>query len=158
MAYLYFMKLRIVTRYDGGMSSYYINLANDGTGILTPTVRRAGTASSGGTALTIPTSELFAGTTSSSTPLIGLAIDAAFRAVINDFVSNPTASFYINIVDAPAGTFTPAARRAGTASSGGTALTIPGGELFPLTSTTKLTGLAVGAVKRAILNDRAAGN
>tara|TARA_R110000868_G_scaffold1850_2_gene14783 strand:+ start:352 stop:774 length:423 start_codon:yes stop_codon:yes gene_type:complete len=140
------------------MSSYYINIANDGAGILTPTVRRGGTASSGGTTVTIPSGELFAGTTATSTKLIGLAIDASFRAFIDDFVSNPTASYYINIVDSPTDTFTPAIRRAGTASSGGTALTIPGAELFPGTSTTKLTGLAVGAMKRAILNDRAAGN
>ena len=42
------------------------------------------------------------------------------------------------------------------------ALTLPKGELFAGSSTaattTKLTGLAVGALKRAILNDRAAGN
>jgi len=141
------------------MSSYYINIVNDGSGVLTPTVRRAGTASSGGTALTIPTGELFAGSTQTSTKLIGLAVDAAFRAVINDFVSNPTASYYINIVDS-SGDFTPTARRAGTASSGGTLLTIPGGEFFAGTAqtTTKLTGLAIGAMKRAALNDRAAGN
>lgn len=140
------------------MSSYYIDIVNDGNGVLTPTVQRGGTASSGGTALTLPTSELFAGTAASTTKLIGLAIDACFRAVINDFVSNPTASYYIDIVDNGSGVFTPSAQRGGTASSGGTALTIPGGELFPGTSTTKLTGLAVGAMKRAILNDRAAGN
>lgn len=144
------------------MSSYYLNIANDGTGIFTPVVRRAGTASSGGTSLTLPYGELFAGTTQTSTKLIGLAVDAAFRAVINDLVSNPTSSYYINIVDDGAGNFTPTARRGGTASSGGTTLTLPAGELFAGSSTaattTKLSGLAVGALKRAILNDRAAGN
>lgn len=149
------------------MSSYYLNIANDGAGVLTPTVRRGGTASSGGTAVTIPSGELFAGssTAATSTKLIGLAIDAAFRAMINSYVSNPTQSFYINIVDdgaSPQPNFTPTVRYGGTASSGGTVLTLPSGELFAGSSTaattTKLTGLAVGALKRAILNDRAAGN
>lgn len=142
------------------MSSYYVNLTNDGAGVLTPVVRRAGTASSGGTALTLPTGELFAGTTQTSTKLIGLAFDAAARAVLNDFVSNPTATYYINVVDDGSGNFTPAARRGGTASSGGTALTLPNGELFAgaTATTTKLLGLAIGSCKRAALNDRAAGN
>lgn len=142
------------------MSSYYLNIVNDGTGVFTPAVRRGGTAASGGTALTLPKGELFAGTTTTSTKLLGLAIDAAFRAVINDYVSNPTASYYINIVDDGSGSFTPAAQRNGTASSAGTLLTLPKGELFAgsTATTTKLTGLAVGALKRAALNDRAAGN
>lgn len=144
------------------MSSYYLNIANDGTGIFTPAAQRGGTASSAGTALTLPYGELFAGTTATSTKLIGLAIDAAFRAVINDLVTYPTSSYYINIVDDGSGNFTPTARRGGTAASGGTALTLPKGELFAGSSTaattTKLSGLAVGALKRAILNDRAAGN
>jgi hypothetical protein len=142
------------------MSSYYLNIVNDGNGVLTPAVRRGGTASSAGTSLTIPSGELFAGTTATSTKLIGLAIDAAFRAVVNDYVSNPTASYYINIVDDGAGNFTPTARRGGTASSAGTLLTLPNGELFAgsTATTTKLSGLAVGALKRAVLNDRAAGN
>ena len=66
------------------MASYYINIVDDGNGVFTPTVRRGGTASSGGTALTIPTGELFAGTTQTTTKLIGLAIDAAKRAAMND--------------------------------------------------------------------------
>ena len=144
------------------MSSYFLNLTNDGTGIFTPVVRRGGTASSGGTALTIPSSELFAGTTATTTKLLGLAVDAPFRAFINDLVSNPTASYYINIVDDGTGVFTPTVRRSGTASSGGTAITPPNSEFFVGSSTaattTKLTGLAVGALKRALLNDRAAGN
>ena len=144
------------------MSSYYLNIVNDGTGIFTPTVRRGGTASSSGTALTIPTGELFAGTTATTTKLLGLAVDACFRAAINDYVSNPTASYYFNIADDGTGVFTPTARRGGTASSGGTALTLPNGEFFAgsatAATTTKLTGLASGALKRAALNDRAAGN
>lgn len=140
------------------MSSYYLNIVNDGSGVFTPAVRRGGTASSGGTALTIPSGELFAGSTATATKLLGLAIDASFRAVINNLVDNPTASFYINVVDDGNGNFTPTARRAGTASSGGTLLTMPNGSLFPTSPTTKLSGLAVGALKRAALNDRAAGN
>jgi hypothetical protein len=149
------------------MSSYYINITNDGAGILTPVVRRGGTAATGGTAVSLPAGELFAGssTAATSTKLIGLAIDAAFRALINNYVSYPTASYYINIVDggeSPQPNFTPTVYRGGTASSSGTVLTLPSGELFAGSSTaattTKLTGLAVGALKRAILNDRAAGN
>lgn len=149
------------------MSSYFINIVNDGAGVLTPTAYRGGTASSGGTTVSLPAGELFAGsaTAATSTKLLGLAIDAAFRAVINSYVSNPTQSYYINIVDdgaTPQPNFTPTVRFGGTAASGGTALTLPKGELFAGSSTaattTKLTGLAVGALKRAILNDRAAGN
>lgn len=143
------------------MASYFLNITNDGAGLLTPVARRGGTASSGGTAVSLPNGELFAGTTQTSTKLLGLAIDASFRAMINSFVSNPTQTFYINIVDDGNGNFTPAVRYGGTASSGGTALTLPNGELFAgstTATTTKLTGLAVGALKRAILNDRAAGN
>lgn len=140
------------------MASYFLNIVNDGTGVFTPVARRGGTAAAGGTALTIPSGELFAGTTATSTKLLGLAIDAAFRACINDLVSNPASSYYINVVDDGLGNFTPAAKRDATASSGGTALTLPGGELFPSTTATKLSGLAVGSLKRAILNDRAAGN
>lgn len=143
------------------MASYYLNLTNDGAGVFTPVVRRTGTASSAGTVLTIPTSELFAGTTQTTTKLIGLAVDASFRAFINDLVSNPTASYYIDIVDS-AGVFTPTVRRGGTASSAGVVLSVPNSEFFVGSSTaattTKITGLAVGALKRAILNDRAAGN
>ena len=137
------------------MSSYYLNIVNDGAGVFTPVVRRAGTATTSGTAVALPAGELFPGST---TKLLGLAIDAGFRAVANNLVSNPTASFYINVVDDGSGNFTPAVIRAGTASSGGTVLTLPLSELFPSTTTTKLLGLAVGALKRAALNDRAAGN
>lgn len=146
------------------MSSYYLTLTNDGTGIFTPVVRRGGTAASGGTALTIPASELFAGssTAATTTKLLGLAVDAPFRAFINDFVSNPTASYSINIVDDGTGVFTPTARRAATVASGGTTITPPASEFFAgsatAATTTKLAGLAVGALKRALLNDRAAGN
>ena len=144
------------------MSSYFLNITNDGAGVLTPAAFRGGTASSGGTTVTIPTGELFAGTTQTTTKLLGLAIDASFRAFVNSFVSNPTQNFYINVVDDGNGVFTPTVRYGGTAASGGTALSLPKGELFAGSSTaattTKLTGLAVGALKRAILNDRAAGN
>ncbi len=138
------------------MASYYFNIVNDGTGIFTPVARRGGTATTSGTALTLPAAELFPSTT--STKLLGLAIDACFRAIINNLVSFPASSYYINVVDDGFGVFTPAAIRDGTASSGGTTLTLPNGELFPSTTATKLSGLAVGALKRAALNDRAAGN
>jgi hypothetical protein len=142
------------------MASYYLNITNDGTGLVTPVIRRGGTAASGGTALTLPAGELFSGssTAATSTRLLGLAIDAAFRAMLNNMVSFPGSSYYINIVDDGVGNFTPSARRDGTASSGGTVLSTPNGELFPSTTTTRLEGLAVGELKRAALNDRAAGN
>lgn len=138
------------------MSAYYITVANDGVGNFTPTVRRGGTPASAGTAITFPTAELFPGT---STKLLGLAIDVAFRGIINDFANNNVISnsYQINIADDGSGNFTPTAIRNGTPASGGSVLTQPSGELFPGT-TTKLTGLAVGAPKRAALNDRAAGN
>jgi hypothetical protein len=148
------------------MSSYYLNLVNDGAGLFTPAAQRGGTASSGGSTLSLPAGEFFAGssTAATTTKLIGLGIDACFRALINDFVSNPTSSYYINLVsdgNTPEA-WTPAVRRGGTAASGGTALSLPKGELFAGSSTaattTKLTGLAVGCLRRAVLNDRAAGN
>ena len=135
------------------MATYGINIASSG-GDLTPTVLRAPSVASGGTALTIPSGELFPGST---TKLVGLAAGAAMRACLNDASVNGIAAYYITLTDDGSGNFTPVARRGGSAATGGTAVTIPSGELFP-GSTTKLLGLAIGAATRAVLNDRSAGN
>lgn len=66
--------------------------------------------------------------------------------------------YHITLDDDGSGNITPTVRRGGTAASGGTALTLPSGELFPGSTTTKLIGLAVTACLRAIQNDKAAGN
>jgi len=136
------------------MSTYNITLANDGSGNITPTVRRIGTPASGGTLLTIPAGELFPGTT---TLLLGLAGGAALRAALNSYATNPTGAYHITLTDNGTGVFTPLVRLGGTAASGGTVLTQPAGELFP-GSTTLLMGLAGGSALRAALNDRSAGN
>lgn len=131
-------------------SQYYINIVNGGANTFTPAARRGGTAASGGTALTIATSEPV------PTKLFGVAIDAGLRAILNDYTSNYTSfpSYYINVADDGAGNKTVTAYRGGTASSGGTALTIATSEPSP----TALLGVAVNAAKRAILNDIASGN
>ena len=135
------------------MATYGINIGNSG-GALTPIVRRAPSVASGGTVLTIPSGELFPGT---STQWVGLAAGAAMRACLNDASVNGIAAYNITLTDDGSGNFTPTARRAGTAASGGTVVAIPSGELFPGT-TTELLGLAIGAATRAVLNDRSAGN
>lgn len=65
-------------------SSYHITLTNDGSGNFTPVVRRGGTAASGGTTLSLPSGELFPGTT---TKLVGLAATACLRALQNDMAA-----------------------------------------------------------------------
>lgn len=131
-------------------SNYYINIANGGANTFTPTARRGGTASSGGTSLTIATSEPV------PTKLFGTAIDGALRSIVNDYVTNYTSfpSYYINVADDGAGNKTVTARRGGTASSGGTSLTIATSEPVP----TALLGVAINAAKRAVVNDIASGN
>lgn len=131
-------------------SNYYINIANGGANTFTPTARRGGTASSGGTSLTIATSEPV------PTKLFGAALDGALRAIVNDYTENYGSfpSYYINLADDGAGNKTVTARRGGTASSGGTALTIAPSEPVP----TGLIGVAINAAKRAVVNDIASGN
>ena len=73
-------------------SSYSIYAANDGSGNFTPTARRNPTAASGGTTLTLPASELFAGTTQTSTKLLYLAIDAAKRRILDDYTQTAAAT------------------------------------------------------------------
>lgn len=131
-------------------SSYYLNFVNDGANTFTPAARRGGTASSAGTSLTlglaipIPTKHL------------ADALDAALAAVLNDFQANYASfpSYYVNIADDGAGNKTPTARRGGTASSAGTALTLGLGT--PTTS--KSIPIAYTALRAAILNDASDGN
>ena len=67
------------------MASYFINLVDSGDGNFTPTARRGGTASSGGSALTIPVSENTDGSFGSNeTKLLGKAVMAALAACQND--------------------------------------------------------------------------
>lgn len=67
------------------MASYFINLVDAGDGNWTPTARRGGTGSSGGTALTIPVSENTNGSFGSNqTMLLGKAVIAALAACQND--------------------------------------------------------------------------
>lgn len=141
-------------------SSYSIYVANNGSGVFTPTIRRNPTAASGGTTLSLPASELFAGATATSTLLLYLAIDASKRRILNDFGSNLTASYSIDIVNNGSDVYTPTVRRSPTAPSGGTTLTLPASELFAgaAATTTLLIYLALDAAKRRILNDRSAGN
>jgi len=143
-------------------SSYSIMLTNDGAGTFTPVARRSpSTTPSGGTALTIPYSEFFKGSTATTTELMYLAVDACKRAIENDTTNKETNSYSIMVTNDGAGVLTPVVRRAPTTTpSGGTALTIPNSELFAgaTATTTKLLYLACDACKRAIQNDITAGN
>jgi len=143
-------------------SSYSIMLTNDGAGTFTPVARRSpSTTPSGGTALTIPYSEFFKGSTSTTTELTYLAADACKRAIENDTANKETNSYSIMLTNDGAGVITPVVRRAPTTTpSGGTALDIPDCEFFAgsVQTTTKLLYLAADACKRAILNDISAGN
>ena len=143
-------------------SSYSIYAANDGSGNFTPTARRNPTAASGGTTLTLPASELFAGTTQTSTKLLYLAIDAAKRRILDDYTQTAAAtrSYSIDVTNDGSDNYSVVIRYNPTAPSGGTPLTLPAGELFEGTAgtTTQLLYLAIDSCKRRILDDRAAGN
>ena len=70
-------------------------------------------------------------------------------------------TYYASMTDDGAGNFTVALQRAGTAPSGGTAITIPFVEnngQNPAATSTKLLSVAFQCAMRAALNDRAAGN
>jgi hypothetical protein len=77
-------KRRILNDYTQSAAatrSYSIDVVNDGSDNYTTTVRYNPTAPSGGTTLTLPTGELFPGT---STKLLYLAIDAPKRRILDD--------------------------------------------------------------------------
>ena len=132
------------------MSSYYLNIVNDGSNSFTPTVRRNGTASSGGTALTLPS------TMSGALKSLHDALAGARFAVLNDFVTNSDSnpSYYIDIVEDANGNKTATARRGGTASSGGTVLTLSPGVSTP----TKSLHTAIMVCEFSALNDASLGN
>lgn len=143
-------------------SSYSIYAANDGSGNFTPTARRNPTAASGGTTLTLPASEFFAGTNQTSTKLLYLAIDAAKRRILDDYTAPAAAarSYSIDVTNNGSDNYSVVIRYNPTAPSNGTTLTLPTGELFAGTTqtATKLLYLALDSCKRRILDDRAAGN
>lgn len=143
------------------MSSYSITLANNGSDVWTPSARRAGTASSGGTSLTLPWVENTNAGTNTTSKTFNASHEAAFRAVLSNFAAgNPGVPFHIEIVDNGSGVFTPSARYNGTAASGGTALTMPWIENTNAgtNTTTKDLKTAFRAAQSRILADRAAGN
>jgi len=111
------------------MASFSINLVNDGSGVITPAVLRApSSAGSGGTALSFPWVENTLNGASTTTTLIGNAIWTLFNGMFNALSTTPASnsqSFYLNIIDDGAQTYTISGNYGGTAASGGTALTIP---------------------------------
>ena len=143
-------------------SSYSIYAANDGSGNFTPTARRNPTAASGGTTLSLPADEFFAGTSQTTTKLLYLAIDASKRRILNDYTQAAAAlrSYSIDVLNDGANNYSVSIRYNPTAPSGGTVLPIPNDELFAGTAqtSTKLLYLSIDACKRRILNDVAAGN
>ena len=72
-------------------STYSITLTNNGSGLLTPSVIRNGTAASGGTAVSIPWVESNAAGSGSqfatTTFQPGVAVQAALRAVLDDIAN-----------------------------------------------------------------------
>jgi hypothetical protein len=145
------------------LASYYLNFVNDGNNSWTPAARRTGTASSAGTSLTIPWVTSTGNGANTSSNLLSAAFEAAYRAIVNSMSTTGVSdfpSFYVNLVDDGTGVFTPAARRGGTASSAGTALTIPwvesaggGAGSAGLTKSALFSASFMAAI-RAVLNDR----
>lgn len=110
------------------MATFSINLSNDGTGVITPSVRRNPTIASGGTTVTIPWVENTLNGASTSTNFLASALWAGFNAMFNSIAATPAGallSWDININDDGAQLYTVDVRYSGTAASGGTALTIP---------------------------------
>ena len=69
-------------------TAYQITVADDGNGVFTPTARKNGTPSSGGTLLTIPWVTNNNGGANTTTNLLKSALWAAFTAAINDRSTN----------------------------------------------------------------------
>ncbi len=136
---------------------------NDGENNWTPTARRGGTAASGGTAITLPWVTSTGNGANTSSNLISAALMAAYRGVVNNISTSGTdafPSFYINIADDGNAVFSPTAQRNGTASSGGTSITIPwvtsagGGAGSAGLTKSRDWKVAFEAAMRAVLNDR----
>jgi len=139
------------------MASYDISLANNGSNVFTPVVRRAGTPASGGTTITLPWVESNANGANTTTLLIQAAFWAAFTGMVNDFSTNTAfTSYQITIADNGSGVFTPTLRKNGTPASGGTLLTIPWvtSNANGANTTSNLLKSAAWAAFTALVNDR----
>lgn len=142
------------------MASYSLNFVNNGSGIYLDGVRRGGSLPAGGTPITIPWVENNNGGASTTTPLPGVALMAAFRAIQNDMSANGTSlfpSFYIGLTDNGSGIFSVAARRNGTPGGGGTAI-LGSGAASGATYQSDLFSAAFITAMQFVLNDSADGN
>lgn len=104
------------------MASYNIDVVLS-SGTWTPTIRRGGTAASGGTVVTLPKREFETlGATATGRPY--LAFDICARAILNRRATSGTEeSFSITLADS-SGNFTPTLRVGATVASGGTVLAL----------------------------------
>lgn len=139
------------------MASFSINLANSGAGVWTPTVRRAATAASGGTVVTLPPMENNLNGASTETQLIGTAIWQSFNGMFNNISvteANVNQPFYINIIDDGSQNYSANVRFGGTAASAGTLLTIPWVEntLNGANTTSQLLSAILRVTTDAIVN------
>lgn len=139
------------------MASFNINLANDGAGVWTPTVRRGGTPASGGTTVTLPPIENTLNGASTSSKLLGTAIWQAFNGMFNNISTTPANNnqpFYLTIADDGSQNYTPTVRFGGTPASGGTLLTLPWieNELNGANTTSILESAVLRSVTDAIVN------
>jgi hypothetical protein len=110
------------------MASFHINLANNGSGVFTPTVIRNGTAASGGTTVPINWVDNNLNGNNTNTKLLGTAVWMAFNAMFNNISQTPAnnnSAWYITIADDGSQNYTPTVRFGGTPASGGTTLTLP---------------------------------
>lgn len=141
------------------MASFYITLVNT-SGNWSVIARRNGTAATGGTPLSIPwVQSSMSGTGDTNTQMLEVAIRAAQRAIVNDLSATGlgTQSYRINLVEGPVGVWTPAARRDGTAASGGTVLSIPwlaNNHNAPPITEDRDINVALIAGARAVLNEQ----
>lgn len=71
-------------------TAYSVNITNDGNGNYSiAAFRNPSTVASGGTSITIPHVESnFSNPTTTTTKLLGVAVQVAFRAVANDLATN----------------------------------------------------------------------
>lgn len=139
------------------MASFSINIANDGSGILTPTVLRNPSASTGGTALTVPWLDNNLNGANTTTNLLGNAIWGLFSAMFNALSATPasqTQSFFLNIIDDGAQNYSVSGNFGGSAATGGTTLTIPWVEntLNGASTSSSLESAILRVVADAIVN------
>lgn len=139
------------------MASFSINIVNDGTGILTPTVLRNPSAATGGTALTVPWLDNNLNGANTTTNLLGNAIWGLFSAMFNALSATPasqTQSFFLNIIDDGAQNYSVSGNFGGSAATGGTTLTIPWVEntLNGASTSSNLESAILRVVADAIVN------